>query len=273
MKSSLDTLNRLWSRIEKYNSQLPESIIQDTESKILNLDFQVFSFNKKIPQFQRLTINKELPNPKNERLSEAKWLYPRDPNTVNKFGRMNLKKETIFYGSFILPTLINEVKPDIGDIVTVSTWSLKDPKTEMLVFPSFKTDEFDPSFLSAQNIFLEQLKIYTKDQQSIILAQQNLFASVFSKNFEFKSKFVFTASIAKNILSKVYEGQIEAIIYPSVQDTSKIVNIAIKPNVVLEKYRLSFIREYKILDNSEDLKVQEITGIAKGVRSGLILWD
>lgn len=271
--SYLETLQNLWQRIESLNSDLPDFFLDDIERTILNFDLKIFSFYKDVPEFLRLTINRTLPNGKNERLSDVKWLYPRDPATVNEYGRMNLKKETIFYGSSILPTLINEVKPKIGDVVTLSEWSIKDPKTKLLVFPSFKADKIDYDFLSAQSLFFEKLKSYPPAEQSIILVQQNLLANIFSKKIGIKSNYVFSASIANNILSKVYDGQIEAIIYPSVQDPAKVSNIAIKPKVFLEKFYLSSIREYKIVGNNDDIKTQQITGVAKGIRDKIIKWE
>jgi hypothetical protein len=271
--SYLNTLASFWSRIDNSNSELPDFFLKEIESTILRLNFYLVTFRKHIPDFHRLTINRSLPNGENKRLSEVKWLLPRDPETVNEYGRMNLKKETIFYGSFLLPTLINEVRPKIGDIITVSKWTLKDPKTELLVFPSFKTNGLNRQFLGAQNLFFELMKAYSPEKQLHLIAQQNLFANIFSKEAIHKTNYAFGASIAKNIFSKAYEGQIEAIIYPSVQDSAEISNIAIKPEVLIKKYWLNSIVEYKILENSDVLKSAEKICIAKGIRNNIIDWD
>jgi len=271
--SYYETLSNFWLKIENLNSELPESLLPEVESTILKLNFHLITFNKCITEFHRLAINRSLLNGENKRLSEVKWLFPRDPKTVNNYGRMNLKDQTIFYGSFILATLINEVKPKIGDRVTVSSWRLRDSNTEILVFPTFDPKKLDPNFISAQDLFFEILKSYPVGTKNVLVAQQELLSNVFSKKISIKNNYVFGASIANNIFTKAYDGKIEAIIYPSVQDTSKITNIAIKPRVVLEKYELTSIREYKIINNSDRLKHLEPTGFSKGIRDGIIQWN
>lgn len=271
--SYFNTLSQFWNRIEKLDIELPEMLVKEIETIFSNLNIHLIAFKKSIGEFHRLTINSALPDHETgKRIEEVKWILPRDPKTVNEFGRMNLKEQTVFYGSFILPTLINEVKPKNGDLVTVSSWNLKDRDSEILVFPTFNPKKPDPNFSSAINVFNNHLNSYHEYIKTVIIAQQELFSKIFSKKIEFKNNYVFSASIANNILNKAYDGKIEAIIYPSVQDTSNINNIAFKPSVVIEKYQLSSIREYRVVDNINNTKVLEQTGVAQGIKSGIIHW-
>ena len=51
----------------------------------------VFGFKKIVPYFERLIINKRLPNNNNDTIKELKFLKNPPPECVNKYGRANIK--------------------------------------------------------------------------------------------------------------------------------------------------------------------------------------
>ena len=55
--------------------------------------------------------------------------------------------------------------------------------------------------------------------------------------------YIFSAHFADKIFNEFHEGIVEAIIYPSVQDSGITNNIALKPHVFEEKYMIEEIEE------------------------------
>ena len=71
----------------------------------------------------RLTINKNIPPYANERLIDIRNLkYPPDPKAITKYGRCNLRGQSILYGSLKSMTSLDEMRPQSGDLITESVW-------------------------------------------------------------------------------------------------------------------------------------------------------
>lgn len=70
----------------------------------------------------------------------------------------------------------------------------------------------------------------------------------------------------------MFDGTLEAITYPSVQDSTGVDNIAIKPSVLRSKYALTEVREYQMLKNSEDKKASDLINTSKKFIGGEIIW-
>ena len=236
-----------------------------------------FAFNKVIPDLQRLTINKKLSNNNNETITKLDDLKnPPDEivKKLNSYGRANLKNQSVLYASFILPTLIKETNPDVGDLVTISKWRLKNEDTPLIVSPIIDYAKCNDYQLRIE--FEKALLQEPKEWQVMIFQHYCLTAKHFGKYIE-KGKdinYIFSAHFADKIFHEIYDGKIEAIIYPSVQDAGTTSNIAIKPYVFNEKYNIDEICESVVFSNNGySLFLKAIKSTHKVDSDGKIIWE
>ena len=233
-----------------------------------------FGFSKVVPSFERMTINRTLPNNNGETIHELKYLKNPPPESISRYGRANLKGQSILYATFILPTIIFEMKPKVGDLVTISKWELKIPETNLLVYPII--DYPNCKDYQLLNEFEKAIKNYPKGFQDIIINDYNLIAQCFCKYVE-KGKdinYIFSAHFADRILNEFYEGKIEAIIYPSVQDPLNSANIALKPSSFEGKYKIFEIFESIVYSNDgNSLFLKRIKTTRNVDPNGIIIWE
>lgn len=284
----LNSLKELWGRIER----LEEEIDSDLENQIRyyigdKLKLPEIIFERKFSSFERITINKKLSGNNNDRIVKIRYLYNPPPQFVNSYGRANLKNQAIFYATFLTPIAIKELKPDVGDIYTLSIWKLLNSYDKLIVYPIFQPkqvgkseifrslDIFEKTRSDELSIMLDDLlENCPEEEKKVVTELLKFIANCFAKNIapNHNSLYVFTASLANKIFD-LLEGRIEAITYPTVQDPTQIENIALKPTVVREKYALVEVREYKVLRYSGDQIMSEYLGKSNKFIGGNIIWD
>jgi hypothetical protein len=193
---------------------------------------------------------------------------------LNRYGRANLKNQSVLYASFILPTLIKETNPDVGDLVTISRWKLKNEYTPLIVSPIIDYAKCNDYQLRTE--FERALSQLPNEWQKITFQHYCLTAKHFGKYVE-RGKdinYIFSAHFANKIFHEIYGGKIEAIIYPSVQDSGTTSDIAIKPNVFNEKYEIEEISESVVyLKNGYSLFLKDIKSTQKVDSNGKIIWE
>lgn len=269
-----ESLKKLKQAIDSIDLTLLQYDENEIISTLKTLNPLCFAFSKVVPYFERLTINRSLPNNNNETIYDIQLLKNPPDECVNKYGRANLKKQSVLYATFILPTTIFEMKPKVGDIVTTSKWTLKKQDTTLVIYPVI--DYPHSKNIQLTNEFTKALSRYPKDLKDIIIADNSLIAKYFSKYVE-KGKdinYIFSAHFADRILNEFYGGKIDAIIYPSVQDPASSDNIAIKPEVFNEKYKISEICE-SIVDtyDGEALFLKKLKTTSIVDLDGTIIWE
>lgn len=272
LQSYIYALKNFWLRVETFDQKLPPLLEGAIKETIQNLKILPISFRKCFPAFCRLTVNKRLPKNNNNRITETKWLGCKPCDAVKEYGRMNFIGQSILYGTFAIPTAINELKPQIGDLVTISKWTLLEPETEMMVYPIFWNMAKNDGFFQIVNQYISFTSMYEKPVKELIDAQVEFIANIMSKRISNNNLYIITSSIANRIFFNGIKNEIEAIIYPSVQDKTRIDNIAIKPDSFRSKYRLNSVKEYQIKVNSDDLKMNLLTGYSTEFRNGDIIW-
>jgi|AntRauTorckE6833_2_1112554.scaffolds.fasta_scaffold29205_2 hypothetical protein len=104
---------------------------------------------------------------------------------------------------------------------------------------------------------------------------RNLFRNVFSLevNENNTSRYLFTAAIADKIFHQNFDGAIEAITYPSIHDSTGVKNIAIKPHILHQKYRLDSVREYELVTNPNGEPASYSNGCTSKFIGGNIIWQ
>jgi len=238
----LSKIMKFQEKFEKYDL----SICPQDENIILTqfgVTLYTRVFSKIVPNFQRLTINKSIENNNNTTITDIKYLKNPPEECVTKYNRANLKRQSVLYGTFLLPTALNENNPDIGDLFTISYWELKNENNPLLIYPVI--DFFKTRNLQLKQVFIESIKDFPENVKDEIIRDSCIIASYFKKYVE-KGKeinYTFSAHIANKIFNEIYNGDVEAIIYPSVKDGTDADNIVIKPDAFNSKYKLAKVSE------------------------------
>lgn len=270
-----EELTRIRQEVEKIDLSQHENDIGLLRQQLDELGFHILGVETNIPKIKRLTINRSLPKNNNETITEIEYLKNPPKECVKNYGRANLIGQSVLYGTFILPTALLELRPENGDIITISRWKPKNENETILIYPIidyFKTKDF---FL--KNRFYEYIQRYSTIEQEIIINDNLLLSYYFSRKID-RSKhqnYIYSAHFADKILNSTInkEGKkIDAIIYPSVQDTTESPNIAIKPDFFNEKYEIEEITEYLTVQNGENVFLETLKRAHEIDNYGQIKW-
>jgi hypothetical protein len=218
----------------------------------------------------RITINKRILKA-NKRIRDIRQLkYPPDPNLVKTYGRCNLPCQSVLYASFMKITSLGELRPKVGDLITISTWKLKEEKTLKYIpifsnqppnepFLDRRTGEIiqgltNPRTFELDEIFKEASKELPKNLKELSLLVVKFIADFFSKkvNSDNHLNYIFSAYFSDKFFNKVEDGKIDAILYPSVPDKLNSENLAIKPRIFDSIYKLSEASESVVIKDPSD---------------------
>jgi len=255
--------------------------LSDDKFDAIRVEFKKFNdlhlafFADKYPtKLFRLTINKRILQGKNERLTKISQLMA-PPVGVSNYGRCNLPGECVFYAALDINTAIWETQPEVGDLITISEWSIKDGckiDTHTIFNPFAKNDSKD-----AQKAY----QAYLQSSILPIMADQNpeinetLREIMFFLSQEFmkpvmlnqSKNYLFSGLYSSEFLQTPPDGngfKIEAISYPSVKMELGLTNIAILNELVPSKLNLDSITIMKIAEtnyNSKALLSQDVIKI------------
>lgn len=239
------------------------------------------TYKEKILKFQRVTINSRILG-NNSRIVEIKHLkYPPEPDYVKKYGRANMLKESILYATFDPITALSEMRPKVDDLITISTWRLK-TDYELTVTPIFKNttkngEVHNEMSLRASMEYNKVLKQYDEQLQKQLDIILQFIADCFNKDVDDNNDFDYylSAYYAHRIFEEIQNGEIDAILYPSVRQSLTLTNIAMKPNVFDENYELELVEE-SIIRQIPTIKsrgwLMDGTGYIKNFDNENILW-
>ena len=244
----------LWqylNALREYN--LPNSIdsnricwLEDFLQKIPY--FAVTTIDFPPSQLKRLTINDRLPNNNNERINFLRELKYPPAESVQKFGRANLKQQSVFYSSFACIDTTMEMRPKIGQLVTVSEWKLKKEIKKIKLCPIFKKTSLDnivhnPLSLEIKLNYENYIKSINDKDIELIEIITDFLSEVFSKRVDHTndSDYFLSAYFANKIFS--LSPDIEGIIYPSVINNLLSSNVVLKPETLNNKFDLISVEE------------------------------
>jgi hypothetical protein len=241
--------------------------------------FRHLILSASFPEITRLTINRKVIK-KNERLLNIRHIKYPPSDLVEKFGRCNQPYQSILYAGFIKPTIISELKPEIGDLITTSVWKEKKDR-QMFFCPIFlnqPTDgTFNPRSFEMNQKFERTIKDFSENEKTLIRYISQFVADEFSKEIYSDNDYEYflSAYFSSVIFNEINNGKVDAIYYPSVQEKLSDENIAIKPNVFDENYELVEVSDAVVVSKSGRLQyfMQGIGSTSKfDLGNDLILW-
>lgn len=237
------------------------SIFEDDIQRITNIlnDISLISgltYRQPIEKFQRITVNNWIKDV-GRRVEFIKHLKNPPKENVKKYGRANLINQSVFYGTFDYLTALSEMRPEIGDTITVSFWKLKS-EYSLRVTPIFRNSSKDGKIynelsVKAQLLANKTLRQYDRNTRKQIEIILQFIADAFSKEVENSNHFDYFLSsyYANRLLYEFEEGEIDAILYPSVRQSLTLSNIALKAEVFERYFEIERVEESVIVSKPE----------------------
>lgn len=235
----------------------------------------------KFQTLTRLSINKRIIG-SNKRIYNQKYLKYPPKELVNRYGRCNLKQQSILYATFGSLTALSEMKPLRGDLITMSTWEVIDDSS-LIISPILrqpKDDTFNPRIWEMQKIYEKEFEKYPPNIRKQINLLNEFIADEFTKPVKPDNDrdYLFSAYFADRILNKFENGDVEALYYPSVPSKLSFENLAIKPKSFDKKYRLIEVKESVIdMDHTAGQGGTMMLGIGEATKfdyeTGDIFWN
>lgn len=239
------------------------------------------TYKEKISTFQRVTINSKIFSGQNNRITEIKYLANPPKELVQKFGRANFPQESILYATFDPITALSEMRPKIGDLITISTWRLK-TDYDLTVTPIFKNSTKNGEVhnrisLEAKMKYAQKLKQYDAQLQKQLDIVLQFITDCFNKEVNDKNHldYFLSSYYANRLFWELQDGEIDAILYPSVRQSLTLTNIALKPLVFTTNYKLELVEEMlvtQIPSSTISEWAMEETGYSRNVNDNRIGW-
>jgi hypothetical protein len=176
---------------------------------------------------------------------------------------------------------MNEMEPNIGDVITETTWKVKASQT-LTYCPIFKNqphgrDIINPRMFEINLLHEEKLKEYPKNIRTRIDSLIRFVDDAFTKSVHSNNHldYLFSAYFSDKILHNFEKGIIDAIYYPSVKNNLSFENLAIKTDVFENKYELFEVKDSVLTAKLQDGVSVESLSECKNfdLASDKILWD
>ncbi|MCT4135548.1 RES domain-containing protein [Elizabethkingia anophelis] len=275
----------LKQKIQFLRNFLKPDSIKEKEIELLKHFFLDFSFitgltyKTKIEKFQRVTINSRIFG-EEKRITEINHLENPPELYVKRFGRANMIGQSVLYATDNPLTALAEMRPEAGQLITISKWKLI-TDYDLTVYSIFKNSPLttDVSNLMTIKAQIEYSKLISKinypkellDQIDLLI---QFICDCFSKEVNDLNHFDYflSAHYANQIFTTLQNGEIDAILYPSVRQSLELTNIAMKPAVFKANYVLESVEESKLVRFSNNGWQLEGTGDSKKFENGNILW-
>jgi hypothetical protein len=253
---------------------------------IQSLDYSVNFFanltnTRTFEEIKRVTINRNILG-SNKRIKDIEFLKYPPAEKVTKYGRCNLPGSSVFYGTFSMLHALKELKPRVGDLITISTWYTD---KELIYRPIFRNqptnDLHNPRTYEYNNTFEKLVREqFEPNMREIVVDLTQFVADAFTKdvNPDNHRDYLFSSYFSNKILYEFEGGIIDAIYYPSVQDRLNFENIAIKPTAFEARYTLQEVKDsIVIVDPSRGKQSYMLDGIGNcrdfDLERGIINWD
>lgn len=239
--------------------------------------FAVPIFKKQLGRIYRVSVNNRIPDIGHNRIVELKYLRNPDKSMIQKRGRANFVAQSVLYGGFDPMTILNELKPNIGDLITITEWQLNADQYFNLV-PIFKEmDTYDNNELSLklQVEYINKtrkLEEHERNQREILLSfLTDCFAKPFGNEH---SDYYLSAYFADHIFNVFENGIVDVILYPSVKVDGAFMNIAMDSEIFRTNYIVKEIKESEVIMSNHEKRQYQLagTGSTNKINGEEIMW-
>ena len=262
-KESLDELVNFYSELDQTLTNLDYNSLSKLElRKFKNYILYAFNYHVlvtnriKLYSMYRVVVNESVQN-STDIITHKKYLtYPpiHVVRRMNKLNRANTPKNTVFYASESIDSALNELKPRIGDVVTVGVWRPKE-NNEFNTYPISHSEEafgVNNSSTNAKMAFQEQSKNQDIDLTTLMEPYFKLLGREYSKPVENHIEYLISALLSDHIL-KDHGGDkgqfnMDAIVYPSVGNKFSTTNFAFRRDVIKYRFDLTKVKTFEITD-------------------------
>lgn len=189
-------------------------------------------------------------------INEKEYWNP-PPDSIKSIGRCNDIGESLFYCSNEFETAILEIRPEVGRFVSVAKFLPIKNDTKL---PSFRIKPNCIQHLKkikGFNSCIKNIDLSKRDQ--IFLDTDNLLDDLFTEIVDIKDsyKYKVTNAITQCMLTKIVnenqeEFSMNGMIYPSIINNKKSVNILLKPIYVINNYLIKTIQTFEVLEVSNN---------------------
>ncbi len=280
IENFLSLIKALFERIEILNYDFPSHYEEIIIKSFVPIKVFHSICEGIFPSIERVTVNKRVLEGNNVRIDKVNKLKYPPSECITKYSRANLKHQSVFYGTFNFMTAVKEIKPEIGDLITVSEWTTKSETCNLIVCPIFmkqpKHGTINNRLLNMYNSFMLDLKRFPPEISRLIFEIHTFYANCFSRKIDSDNNqgYLYTALLSDKILNQYNGGCVDAILYPSTQEDLRTENIAIKKDSFDKKYVLSKTTEKRLVDLSKDGNkyIFELLGRSQKIDGETILW-
>lgn len=221
----------------------------------------LFKNNLTIYRLYRVVINENVSGSKNSLSKKGFLTYPPEHlvKKLNKYNRANTPNTTIFYGSETVDTALNEIKPKIGDVITIGEWKPLNPNIEFNSYPishSEKSYGVNAHSTDALNAFYKLEITQNKILKDFLEPYLHILGYEFSKpikhNYEYYLSAIFSEKILEKSESRIDRFKMECIIYPSVGNKFLNSNIAMRKDIFRHRFQLTKVIEFEVTETNFD---------------------
>lgn len=275
------SLNKSISIIISLLKYLDKDSIQETDIKFIKQQIDVLFYLLPLPnyfcipnQLERLTINERIKEVGNRRISEIRHL--KYPPTTTKYGRCNVLDNPVLYGSFNLFTILDEIKPETGKLLTHSIWKVKEGiKLKMcpIVFEDNDSNTLSSEIRKLHNDYISNLSYLIQETINLHIS---FFVKCFSKNVEELNHYdYFLSAYISYKIFNIHNANYDGIIYPSVGSNLNFSNMAIRPSAFDSKFEIVEVlhQQNQIEHNKNGLNVVISRATKFDLEKGIIIWD
>jgi len=218
----------------------------------------LISNTKYFSQLYRVVINEDIIGTNNSIIKKGFLTYP--PLHVvrknKKYNRANSPKTTVFYGSETIDTALNELKPQIGQKVTIGIWK-PNHSNGMNCYPishsnkAFEVNESSTRALKAfQDLKGQQDETLVSYMDSYLKVLGREFTKSISHHYEYFISSMFSESILDNSTRIDSPFEFDAIVYPSVGNNLETSNVAIKKEHFRHNFSLHQVIEFVVTNTN-----------------------
>lgn len=243
VKRKLDYYRSLFGKVQDLSDEEFENLKKDVHKF-----FNIFPFKEPnaLPErLVRITNNNRIFAGQGKEVSYltdiSQLLAP--PTNLCKYGRCNQPEEQVLYCAIDLSSAYWETKPQNGDVITISHFQLKKGAKINCNFIS-KGKVVNPKITNTLEDIYYLIDDFFVDAFSLEVARNRPRDYIFSADFASTQQLFYPVPSDKNI---------EAIIYPSVQRKVAGQNMAIRNDIIFDKYDLIGVETRFILDEFENL--------------------